>query len=159
MFGFWVFLLSALLALVPSCSRPGADNQPAWSVQLKITGGFTGRGNGSLRLAADGAYLYEPPAIPNSGRKPCDGKLTAEELTPVTRAINHVQPKNWNLAKLKVAAPDAFGYELELRSDPKATPIDVVWYDNTSDQLPDDLKQLSEVLKQTMENVKKKCPG
>jgi hypothetical protein len=50
---------------------------------------------------------------------------------------------------LNVAAPDAFGYKLELRMGTEESNT-VQWYDNTRDQLPPDLKRLSDVLMQTM---------
>jgi hypothetical protein len=55
---------------------------------------------------------------------------------------------------LNVAAPDAFGYQLEFRmgADLKElTPIQ--WYDNTAGKLPDDLKRLSATLEETMKQV------
>src|SRR5262245_57209239 len=58
MFTYAISFLSVLLvvAFSPSCAPGPVDTSSSWTVQLKISGGFTGRGNGSLWVASDGKY-------------------------------------------------------------------------------------------------------
>ena len=161
MHAFLVSFLSLLLVVVlsPSCSKENSTATSSWSVQLKISGGFTGRGNGNLWLTSDGKFKYEPPAPPNTPGKACEGKLSSEELKPIVEAVKKSQPKQWNRPELKVSAPDAFSYELEFRNEAKAEPVSVLWYDNTIDKLPADLKRLSDALRQAMHTAAAKCPN
>jgi len=84
-------------------------------------------------------------------RKGVGGSLESIRFKPISDAVAQLNPKEWNKPGLNVAAPDAFGYKLELKTGPNNKEVFTVqWYDNTSDQLPSDLKKLSEVLLQTM---------
>jgi len=79
-------------------------------------------------------------------RKGCTGKLSQERLAPINAAVAGSNPKGWNQPGLNVAAPDAFGYKLELWMGADSQPTSVQWYDNTADKLPEDLKHLSDTL-------------
>jgi hypothetical protein len=151
--------LTLLLAVAASCSAVQSTANSAWSLQLTTSGGFAGIGTGNLSLTSDGKFKYQPAAPPRSPRMPCVGKLSTEELQPISEAVAQSQPKEWNRPGLNVAAPDAYGYKLELRRGDDKQALTAQWYDNTRDQLPADLKKLSEALMQLMEMTAKKCPN
>ncbi len=85
------------------------------------------------------------------------GTLYPRQLQPISEAVAKLDPKGWNKPSLNVAAADAFGYKLEFTTG-KDNPqlFSAQWYDNTADQLPDDLKRLDTVLEDIM---KKGCVG
>ena len=139
-------LLTLALLLSGSCgAQPSASNNK-WSLTLTTSGGFAGIGTGNLSADSDGNFKYDAPSPPRGVHKGCSGKLSAQQLRPISDAVTRANPKDWNRPDLKVAAPDAFGYKLELRTGSNSQTITVQWYDNTREQLPDDLKQLSDAL-------------
>lgn len=159
MMSFSSILLSVamLTTLAVSCSQPQPADASSWSVQIKTYGGFAGQGNGNVLITSDGKTRYEPPRVPGKTARPCEQRLSGEDLRAVSDAVGQSKPEGWNLPGLNAAAPDAFGYELELRRGSKEQVYKVKWYDNTRDQLPDDLKRLSEAVNHAMGIVSKKC--
>ena len=82
------------------------------------------------------------------------GGLHSPEFKPISDAVVQTNPNEWSKPGLNVAAPDAYGYKLELRTGTDSKEVFTVqWYDNTKDQLPADLKRLSNALLQTMESA------
>jgi hypothetical protein len=154
MLGFLVTCLTVLLLIAGSCSKqsPAAPKgvQPPWSLQLTTSGGFAGRGRGNISVS-EGKFGCSQTGQQNVS-KGVEGTLNARQQQPIIDALAEVDPKHWNKPGLDVAAPDAFGYKLELKTgtNNKEEVFTVQWYDNTSDQLPPDLKKLSDVLLQTM---------
>ena len=147
-----ISFLTALLLLVGTCGKEAPTPKSTWSVKLATSGGFAGIGTGNLSVSSDGKFHYEEPARPEV-HKGCDGNLRAAQLQPISDAMAKVDPTQWNKPGLNVAAPDAFGYKLEVRMGSDQKPTTVQWYDNTEDQLPVDLKRLSEALLQTMKTA------
>ena len=152
--GFLVTCLTLLLLLAGSCSKqsPAVPKtvQPPWSLQLTTSGGFAGRGRGNISITSEGKFNCSQTNREDV-RKGVVGGLHSTEFKPISDAVAQLDPKEWNKPGLNVAAPDAFGYKLELKTGTDNKEIFTVqWYDNTRDQLPADLKKLSEVLLQTM---------
>ena len=141
------------MILAGSCGTSPAKQKATWSLQLTTSGGFAGIGNGNLSVDSEGRFKYESPARPADVHKGCEGKLTNDQVQLISDAVEKSDPEHWNRPELNVAAPDAFGYKLELRAGSKVKPTTVQWYDNTRDQLPDDLKQLSAALMQIMKTA------
>jgi len=148
---FATLFLSLLLIFSGSCGIEPMTQKSPWSLKLTTSGGFAGVGTGNLAVNSEGDFTYEEPA-PQQVRKGCTSKLTPKQLKPLADAVAQSNPKEWKLDELNIAAPDAFGYKLELRvGDSELTTVR--WYDNTKDRLPPDLKQLSDVLLQTMKTA------
>lgn len=147
---FAISFLSLLLILSGSCGPELVTQKGPWSLKLTTSGGFAGIGTGNLSVDSDGKFDYQEPVSPQQVRKGCKGTLRPKQLQPISDAVASSDPKEWNRADLNVAAPDAFGYKLELRMGPGFEPTTVQWYDNTKDKLPADLKRLSDALMQTM---------
>jgi hypothetical protein len=160
MLGFLVTGLTVLLLFAGSCSQqsPSASKtiQAPWSLQLTTSGGFVGRGRGNISVNSEGKFNCSQ-RTPQEVRNGVGGSLESIRFKPISDAVTQLNPKEWNKPGLNVAAPDAFGYKLELKTgtDNKEA-FAVQWYDNTMDQLPPDLKKLSEVLLQTMD---RSCGG
>ena len=150
---FTIIFLTLLLVLSGACGIDPVTQKGPWSLKLNTSGGFAGVGTGNLSVDSKGQMTYESPLTPDRIRKGCNGTLYKERFDPINDAVARTSPKEWNDPGLNVAAPDAFGYKLELQigSEPART---VQWYDNTTDKLPDDLRRLSEVLLQQM---KREC--
>jgi hypothetical protein len=143
--------LTLLLTLSGSCGVDPVIQKGPWTLKLTTSGGFAGVGTGNISVDSQGNITYESPVTPNTVRKGCTGTLYKERFDPINDAVARSNPQEWNQPGLNVAAPDAFGYKLELRigSEPAMT---VQWYDNTKDKLPEDLRRLSELLLQQMKN-------
>ena len=127
-----------------------------WSLELKTFGGFAGSGMGNIAVNSEGKCTYYE-INRDQVKKSVTGTLNPRQLQPIKEAVAQLDLKGWNKPGLNVAAPDAFGYQLEFRTGAdlkELTPIQ--WYDNTAGQLPEDLKRLSAVLEETM---KSRCGG
>jgi hypothetical protein len=141
-------LFLSLLLLAGSCGTAPVMNKGPWSLKLTTSGGFAGIGTGNLSVDSDGNAAYEAPIPPSQVLKGCRGGLYKDKFDPINDAVERANPKGWSLPELNVAAPDAFGYKLELHRGPDTTTVQ--WYDNTKDKLPEDLKRLSDVLLQQL---------
>ena len=152
-------LFSLLMISVSSlaCSSNPATQMSAWSVTLTTSGGFTGRGIGNILITSDGKINYKPASTSDKTTQPCEGQLSDEELRVITETVNQSKSSTWAHTDLGAAAPDAFGYELELHTDAEKEGHKVIWYDNTQNQLPEDLKTFSDVVLGAHKAVKKKC--
>src|SRR5262249_6897328 len=145
--------LGLLLMLSGSCALEPPTPKGPWSVKLTTSGGFAGVGTGNISVDSDGKFVYSEPRSPQQAVKGCDGTLSDKQLQPITEAVANSNPAEWSRPDLNIAAPDAFGYKLELRMGKDGQPTTVQWYDNTRDRLPADLKRLSDVLLQRMKTV------
>ena len=157
--------LTLLLLLAGSCSftsPPGEskgsssprDIKAPWSIDFKTFGGFVGVGKGNITIDSAAKFVCSSN---NRGEsvKGATGTLNPSQFEPVSQAVAKLDPKGWKIPGLNVTASDAFGYKLEVISGGDSRGANSVqWYDNTADQLPDDLKRLDAVLEETM---KKHC--
>src|SRR5215831_2190572 len=145
--------LTFVLLVVGSCSSQPPDSKPLWSLDLKTSGGFAGVGRGSLSVNHEGRFECSH-LDRQEVKKGASGTLKPGQLKLISDAVAQLDPKGWSKPGLNVAAADAFGYKLEFHNGTDNNQVQ--WYDNTSDQLPNDLKKLSDVLLQT---IKSSCGG
>jgi hypothetical protein len=155
MLGFLVTCLTGLLLIAGSCSQqsPSAPKtiQAPWSLQLTTSGGFVGRGRGNISVNSEGKFSCSQTNRQDV-RKGVEGGLHSTVFKLISDAVAQLNPNEWKKPGLDVAAPDAFGYKLELKTGTDNKQVFTVqWYDNTRDQLPEDLKKLSEALLHTMD--------
>lgn len=153
----FVAILLVTTLLLPGCSSGQSSETSSWSVHVKTSGGLTGRGNGDVLIDSKGLIVYEKPNFPNKPSSPCKGALSEVDLREMKDAVAQTKPAGWKVAGLAIAAPDAFGYSLTL--DFGREIHEVKWYDNTSDELPADLKTLYEAISRLKEKQAKKCSG
>jgi len=146
---FTPMFLTLLLVLSGSCGIEPVTQKGPWALKLTTSGGFAGVGTGNLSVDSEGKYKYQEPTSSQDVRKGCESTFRPKQMQTLRDAVSQAAPKGWSRPDLNVAAPDAFGYKLELRMGAEE-PTSVQWYDNTRDQLPPDLKRLSDVLMQTM---------
>lgn len=156
---FTVAITLIAFAFSPASSGNTPADNPSWSVQLRTSGGIAGRGNGNILVSSDGKLLYEKPNGPPHTRQTCALKLGSAQLRALSEAVNQSRPEGWTLSGLNAAAPDAFGYELELRTGGGKRIFKIKWYDNTRDQLPEDLRKLFEAVSGVKQEAAKKCKG
>ena len=151
-------LSSILVVAIVSmaCSPYQTATDSSWSVQLKTSGGLTGRGQGSISVNSDGKVRYEPPNVPGRPGRPCERVLSADDLRPLADAVRRNRSAGWQVPGPNAAAPDAFAYDLELRTGGDHA-YRVTWYDNTRDRLPEDVKSLAEALTDLMSVLAKGC--
>jgi len=140
--------LTFVLLLVGSCSSQPIDSNPSWSLDLKTSGGFAGVGQGNFSVNHEGRFECSHLERQDL-KKGASGTLKPGQLKPISDAVTQLDPNGWNKPGLNVSAADAFGYKLEFHRG-KDQAFNVQWYDNTADQLPDDLKKLSDVLLKRM---------
>src|SRR5258708_4182449 len=160
-----IFSLIAIVLFAPECGTSKSVNtkpmEPGqWSsVRMAITGGFTGRGNGTVLITSDGKITIERPPMPGKQIPSCEGKLSAVDLKRLNDAISKSHPDTWNRGGLNVAAPDAFGYELGLTmgTGSGAKSFTATWYDNTRDQMPEDFKAVSDAVSAARKSAEEKC--
>ena len=149
----------------PSVSKPApvSDKMP-WSIDFKTSGGFVGIGKGNMTVDSDGKYKCshaskdQPvPSVEGTANarqqvvSSVEGTFYPRHLQPISEAVAQLDPKGWNKPGLNVSAADAFGYRLEFRSGPdKKEVVTIQWYDNTADQIPEDVKRLDQVLEQKL---------
>jgi hypothetical protein len=150
---FAILFLTLLLMLSGSCGIDPVIQKGPWSLKLTTSGGFAGVGTGNITVDSEGKFEYEEPVSTQQVRKGCTGTLYSKQLQPLLDVVAQSDPKEWNRRDLNVAAPDAFGYKLELRMGADSEPATAQWYDNTKDKLPSDLKRLSDVALQTMKTA------
>ncbi|HEX3142389.1 MAG TPA: hypothetical protein VHQ64_00325 [Pyrinomonadaceae bacterium] len=154
MTAFLISVSAFLLLLAGSCSSPIQNSPPVqkgpWSIDFKTSGGFAGSGKGNIVIDSEGKCSY---SLTNRDqvKSSVTGTLYPRQLQPISDAVARLDPQGWSKPELNVAAPDAFGYKLELRTGPDLKDVTTVqWYDNTAGQLPTDLKRLDRVLEEAM---------
>ena len=152
-----LFSVLALTTFAPACSHSQPADISSWSVQIKTSGGFIGIGRGNVLVRSDGKMTYVKAAVPGKTGPPCEGKLSSEEVRAINEAVRQSKPDQWKISGPNVAAPDAYGYELELIIDGKTHKIQ--WYDNTQDQLPEDVKKLYGIVNSATREAVQKCQG
>src|SRR5882724_12052157 len=154
--------LAVVAVLFLTCGKSAATENTSWTtLQLRTSGGFTGRGNGNVVITSDGKVVVADPVLPGKTSSSCEGKLSGDELRQLNQVISQTRPAGWSLGGLNAAAPDAFHYHLELTSGAKGKEKihEADWYDNTRNLLPRDLNSLAEVVSQAKASVSKKCQG
>ena len=145
-----------LVALVLSgCLLVQNSTDSSWSVQIKTSGGLTGRGDGDVSIDSTGRFIYDRPNFPNKPTSQCKATLSPDELKDVKDAVLKAKVAGWKVPGLAIAAPDAFGYELNLHRNKEIAQVE--WYDNTSDKLPGDLKTLVGAVSKVREQQVSKC--
>jgi hypothetical protein len=154
----WVGLLLAGIAPIVGAG-PGGDAPIAtnWTVGVKTSGGFVGVGRGSILVSSDGKAMLRPAARPKQPVDSCEGRLSEAELRRIAAAVKGARPEAWKAAGLDAAAPDAFGYALELRQDESVHRV--AWYDNTAQRLPADLKELYAGVQAAWDRLRPGCDG
>lgn len=151
------------LTLLSGCShaKPAemGSEITSWSVQIRTAGGFVGIGKGDVNISSDGKAASTRPGSHGETGRPCEGTLGAAELRSVNEAVRRTNPSGWKVQGLDVAAPDAFGYVLELQTESAGSKQNhkLEWYDNTENRLPGDAKRLIQMVFSSMAQAMRNC--
>lgn len=145
--------VSVMLSFV-ACNTSHSQSS-SWSIILKTSGGFSGRGNGDVLIDSDGHISYQKTALPNNSSVPCKGTVSKENLDQLKTAIEQIKPEGWNVRGLAIAAPDAFGYDLTVRKGDHD--FHLQWFDNTAAQLTGDVKGLMAIIGPVKDKLAGKC--
>ena len=132
-----------------------AADAGSWSVGVITSGGFAGRGRGNVLVDSQGKVMTRGADLPGRAGGTCEGTLSAEELRRIGAAVASSKPEAWKDAGTKAAAPDAFGYSLELRQGERSD--EAQWHDNTRGRLPPDLAELWAGVEAAWDRIVKSC--
>jgi hypothetical protein len=144
-----------LLAWAAPAAMALEADSGSWSVGVTTSGGFAGIGRGNVLVDSGGKVMAARAAPAGRLGGSCEGTLSEAERRRIAAAVKGGKPEGWAAAKSKIAAPDAFGYVLELRQGEEAH--EAAWYDNTADRLPPDLKELYASVAAAWDRVVKDC--
>src|SRR3954470_16965162 len=90
--------LAVVAVLFLTCGKSAATENSSWtSIQLRTSGGFTGRGDGNVLINSDGHVVVEDPVLPGKTAKSCEGKLSDEQLRQLDQVISRTRPAGWSL--------------------------------------------------------------
>jgi hypothetical protein len=152
------------LTLLSGCSQAkpteSGSDIASWTVQIRTGGGFIGIGKGNVTVLSNGKVVSTRPDRSGEPGRPCEGELAADELRIVNEAVRRTKPGAWKIEGLNVAAPDAFGYVLELQTEGTGGKqvSKLEWYDNTENKLPADAKRLVQSVFSSIARAVKNCP-
>lgn len=144
-----------VLAIATSAAAMAGEATGGWTVGVTTSGGFAGTGRGNVLVHSSAkvkALLAAPPGRPGGS---CEGTLSDAELQRIAAAVKGSKPAGWAAAKLKGAAPDAFGYVLELRQGEQGQ--QAAWYDNTRERMPADLAELYAAVEAAWDRIVRGC--
>jgi len=153
-----MFRRGAALVLAVATSAAAMAGEAAtggWTVGVTTSGGFAGTGRGNVHVHSSAKVKALRAAPPGRAGGSCDGTLSDAELQRIAAAVEGSKPAGWAAAKLKGAAPDAFGYVLELRQGEQSH--QAAWYDNTRERMPADLAELYAAVEAAWDRIVKGC--
>lgn len=115
-----------------------------WTVTIKTSGGFTGRGTGGIIATSEGNV-----ATGRFASLTCRQQLAPPDLEPLRRAVAGADPAAWSPSYVRASNPhgccDQFRYSMTLDvQDAKGTPTkySTFWYSEMSNALPADVRGL-----------------
>lgn len=129
-------LVAATLAgLATTAGARARRRSPApWTVTVETSGGFTGRGRGSVAVDANGIVRATLAGPPNATPQRRTVRLTSVEREAIAAAVVGATPTEWSGKTFGNAAADAMTYRLTLRRGAQAWTA--TWYDSSRDELP-----------------------
>jgi len=156
-------LIGALLTLVVAIGGVGIDaasarttrrsKSSAWTLRVETSGGFSGRGRGSVTIESNGTVTPEPGG---SGPRRCTAALSSQELSALRAAIGRAASESWGGRTYGTPTPDAMAYTMTLTRGGRSTSVS--WYDATRDALPPRTNALVERVDAAWEKANAACP-
>ena len=100
-------LMLVAFAATGEAKRRAPRRHPSndWKVTIATSGGFTGRGNGTVTVSSDGTIAVTQPARPNAPQQPGGGAAPPPQKTPLayTNAAYQSIPLFWTGTGLLLA--------------------------------------------------------
>jgi hypothetical protein len=140
-------MAAALLTVVSQAdarTRRRMHADAAWTVTIETSGGFTGRGRGSVAISGAGNVAAQPPAVPGASQGRCTARLTAAELATLRTAIDSTDAESWDGKRFGAAAADAMTYTLTLRRGGRTWTA--TWFDSSRQEIPERLSALADAV-------------
>ena len=81
--------INAAQAPPPDALPSVPDGDGAWTIRISTSGGFTGRGRGSVTMTSQGNLSCLKTS------RPCTEKLVDDKLRPVARLVSSFDPSKW----------------------------------------------------------------
>jgi hypothetical protein len=156
--------LAVVLAL--AVGQTGSE-VPEWRVELRSSGGITGRGAGSISVQADGTVALTRAAAvrrpDQSGEPTCTVRLP-DKVKPVADALHGLQPDTWRERYTPGGNPggccDQFQWDLEVtRAGGGSSPgqLRTSWVGEPAPDLPPDLSRLRSAVLDVWNAAKPSC--
>jgi hypothetical protein len=143
----------------------GSAEAPGWRVELRSSGGFTGRGGGGVVVQADGTVglIGAGPMRGARGDAACNVRMP-EEIKPVAEALRGLQPETWRERYTPRGNPDGccdlFLWDLEVTraaGNSSSAPLRTSWIGEPAPDLPADLSRLRSALLDVWNAAKPLC--
>jgi hypothetical protein len=157
-----VVRLAVVLALALG---QGSAEKPEWRVELRSSGGFTGRGGGGVVVQADGTVeLIAAGPLRGSRVEPGCKVQMPDKITPVADALQRLEPAAWRERYTARGNPDGccdqFQWDLEVTraaGNSSAAPLRTSWIGEPAPELPPDLSRLRTALLDIWDAAKPLC--
>jgi hypothetical protein len=159
------------MSVLALCALPAAQNTSgasSWRVELRSSGGISGRGVGGVAVQSDGAVvLIRFGATPDRGHawEPTCTLRLPDQVRQVADALEATRPETWRERYPSSSKPDnccdAFQWDLEVirtaTSGPPARQRTTWISDGTSSDLPADVNRLRAALIDVWNAAKPSC--
>ena len=116
----------------------------SWVVEITTSGGFSGRGRGSLTVASDGTTRCAGPAT-------CASRLAGDAINMMTGRLAALRTAGWEVTPADDTCRDCYQTTMTVRRRPRdgGEAISVFkWTDITFTKAPDDVKRVYETMVQ-----------
>jgi hypothetical protein len=154
-------LVTASVALVLQAE----SSAPEWRVELRSSGGFTGRGMGGVAVETDGTVAVMQFGVVGSQKgwqTSCSMRMP-EKIEPVAEALRAAQPDTWRERYLPPGNPDGccdlIQWDLEISWNVVGKPPDrarTSWVGDVK-ELPEDVSRLRAALMEIWKVAKSSC--
>jgi hypothetical protein len=143
----------------------GSAEAPEWRVELRSSGGFTGRGGGGVVVQADGTVGLMGAGPMRGARVDSGCKVQMpDKIAPVAHALQGLKPETWRERYTPRENPDGccdqLLWDLEVTrgaGNSSAAPLRTSWIGEPAPELPPDLSRLRAALLEVWNAAKPLC--
>jgi hypothetical protein len=154
----------ALFAMPAVQSTPGGSG---WRVELRSSGGITGRGVGGVAVQSDGTVVLMRFAMTRDrghGWEPTCTLQLPDQVKQIADALEATRPKTWRQGSPSSSKPsrccDAYQWDLEVIRTPASGPPvrqGISWTSEGTSDLPGDVNRLRAALIDVWNAAKPSC--
>jgi hypothetical protein len=157
----------SVLALCALPAAPDTQGAPGWRVELRSSGGISGRGVGGVAVQSDGAVVLMRFGMTRDRGHAWEPTCTLQlpdQVRHVAAALESTQPETWRERSPASSKPDGccdtFQWELEvIRTAADGPPVRqrTSWISERASDLPADVNRLRAVLIEVWNAAKPSC--
>jgi len=158
------FVAIGLLTLSVGLASQAPPADPGWRVELRSSGGITGRGVGGITVGSDGAVAVIRQTVPRGqGAEAACTVRVPERITRVAEALAATQPDSWRARAPEPGRPaccDGFQWDLDvIRTTAGQSPVrqHTSWTSDDHSSLPADVDRLRAAVVELWDTVKPSC--